>query len=409
MSIFSTPIQTLSRLRDMLRPPWIRLVLAIALLVCAAFLYLFEEGGTTSGRLYTPATFEDIDGWEKADFGPSLAAFVRSCGRFSRLKDDDPVGPEGNAGTAGAWKQACVSAKTYSGNPRLFFESSFAPYIVQDPIEHEETGLFTGYYEPFLTGSRKQSGAFQFPLLERPDDLITVDLGAFRKDLKGRRIAGRMIAGRLQPYPERAEIDAGLLADQTDPIVWVNSGIDSFFLHIQGSGRVTLTDGSVIRLAYNGQNGQPYRAIGRDLIEMGAVPAQDMSMQAIRGWLEANPDQAQDVMNKNPSFVFFSEQTVDDPGLGPKGAAAVYLTPGYSLAVDRKHHALGVPVWLEGSAPSATGDDRSFQRLMIAQDTGGAIRGAVRGDVFWGSGPKAAQIAGAMKHAGTMIALLPSH
>jgi len=239
-----------------------------------------------------------------------------------------------------------------------------------------------------------------------PADLVNVDLGQFRENLKGQRIVGRVLDGRLIPYPARAEIEGGALAA---PILFVDDPIDAYFLQVQGSGRVVLNDGTVVRAVYAGQNGRPYISIGRILVQRGELTLETVSMQSIRAWLLAHPAQIQPLMNENPSFVFFAEQPIGDPSLGAAGAQGVPLIAEASLAVDLTVHALGVPVWLETTAPDPdpTKPDRIFERLLVMQDTGGAIRGPVRGDIYWGYSADAGAIAGRMHSQGRMTVLLP--
>ena len=282
---------------------------------------------------------------------------------------------------------------------RKFFEIWFQPY--QASGQNGPTGLFTGYYEAHLHGARKRDNTYRFPLYRRPPDLVSVDLGKFRDTLKGERVAGVVVDGRLAPYADREAIARGALDRRGLELLWVDSAVDAFFLHIQGSGRVTMSDGGVVRVGYDGANGQPYRAIGRDLVDNGAIPADRISMQTIRAWLAAHPGRAQAMMARNRSYIFFRTLQGD----GPIGALGVALTPGRSLAVDRRFIPLGVPVWLDATDPlSAT---TPLRRLLIAQDTGGAIRGPVRGDMFWGHGADAASRAGQMKSHGRYFLLLP--
>jgi len=364
------------------------------LLIALVFLTLWmlrrprvEKVEKEDRRVLTPATFADLPGWEEDDPSAALAAFLRSCRRLRSEAD---------------WSAVCDAA-AQAGSPKTFFESHFQPFAVSAGNDPE--GLFTGYYEPLLQGSRKRSDRYRVPLYVRPPDLVMVDLGDFREELKGQRIAGRVEEGDLVPYPDRTAIEEGALSGKDLELVWVDDPVDAFFLQIQGSGRVRLDDGSEMRVGYAAQNGHPYFAIGRDLVERGAMPKEEVSMQSIRGWLEQNPDLADDVMARNASYVFFEELK----GEGPLGAQGVALTPGRSLAVDLKHWTLGAPVWLDTRAPSPRAGEphRPLRRLMIAQDTGGAIRGVVRGDVFWGHGEEAAEIAGRMKHPGRMWVLLP--
>ena len=352
------------------------------------------------------ASFADLPGWEKDAVADALPAFLASCRRFARQSPTEEVAPMEVGGTVGDWLPLCRQAEGLSredGALRAFLEQELVPFAVFNNDEAE--GLFTGYYEPTLQGSRKKHGRYRIPLYRRPKDLVQIDLGEFREDLAGKRLAGRLEGGSLRPYPDRAAIDGGAVARHGLELVWVDDPIDAFFLHIQGSGRVELEDGGFLRVGYAAQNGHPYFAIGRELVSRGALTLKQVSMQSIRHWLEENPDQADAVMARNPSYVFF--RNLD--GAGPVGSHGAVLTPGRSLAVHRKFLPLGAPVWLAASAPALDDEepDEPLQRLMIAQDTGGAIRGPVRGDVFWGPGDEAAERAGRMKHTGRMWLLLP--
>jgi membrane-bound lytic murein transglycosylase A len=354
-----------------------------------------------------PARFADLRGWGEDAVAEALPALLRSCGRIANLPDGAEMGGAGFAGKAGDWKPACAAAARVppgdSQAARAFFEAHFEPVAVTN--NGRSLGLFTGYYEPLLHGSRRQGGRYTVPLYLRPPELVMVELGDFREELKGQRIAGRVVDGSLEPFPDRREIDQGALAGRRLELVWVDDPVDAFFLHIQGSGRIRLAEGGEMRVGYAAQNGHPYFAIGRELIERGALRREEVSMQSIRKWLEEHPEEAEEVMRRNASYVFFQEIE----GEGPLGAEGVPLTPGRSLAVDRKFLPLGVPVWLAASLPPAAEGQpgRKLRRLMVAQDTGGAIRGPVRGDVFWGHGEEAADLAGRMRHRGRLWALLP--
>lgn len=352
--------------------------------------------------------FEALPGWEDDDASGALAAFQLSCERWAKLAADRPIGGSGGlGGTVANWQPACVAAANTTGSAeaaRAFFAAAFTPFAVTD--RGQPDGLLTGYYEPLLQGARLPDGQHRYPLYRRPPDLVSVDLGLFDPELQGRRVAGRVDRGKLVPYADRAAIDGGALAGRDLELLWVDDPVQRFFLEIQGSGQVRLPDGAIVRVGYADQNGRPYRAIGKDLIELGAIPREQMSMQAIRDWLEAHPDQAQAMMARNASFVFFREMPELATAPGPVGAQGAPLTPGRSLAVDRKFLPLGAPVWLDSTAPYADGD-RPLRRLVVAQDTGGAIKGPVRGDVFWGAGPQAEQLAGHMKSPGRLYILLP--
>ena len=356
---------------------------------------------------FRPVGFDALRGWEEDDPGPALAAFVRSCGRLGGRAPRSPVRVDAAGIAASDWRGVCRRAlRVDRGDPavvRRYFETWFEPFAVTGAGGAE--GLFTGYYEPLLEGSRERTGDFDVPVYGRPADLVTVNLGDFRPEWRGIRLAGRLIEGKVGPFETRAAIELGGLEDRADPILWLRDEVDAFFLHIQGSGRISLDDGTRTRVGYAASNGRPYTAIGRVLVERGALPADGVSMQSIRRWLETNPRMAKDVMSANARYVFFREIAGD----GPVGAGRVVLTPGRSLAVDTALLPLHAPVWLETSMPSTTGGPGGapLRRLLVAQDTGAAIRGAVRGDVFWGSGPAAEEIAGNMSERGRYYLLLP--
>jgi membrane-bound lytic murein transglycosylase A len=265
----------------------------------------------------------------------------------------------------------------------------------------------TGYYEAQIAASHTQHGAYQTPVYGTPDNLVSVDVGEFLDDLSGRHFTGCVDGHKLVKCPSRAQIDAKGLK-QAKILFYANDPVSVFFLHIQGSGRVQFDDGSSARVNYDAQNGQPYTAIGKTLIQMG-VPRDGMSMQVIRKWLKDHPADAQRVMETDKSFIFFREEPIEDASAGPIGSEGVPLTAAASLAVDMKLHPLGVPMFVAAKRPDANParDGHDFDQLMVAQDSGGAIKGAVRGDVFWGFGPDAASIAGRMKSSGKLYVLLP--
>ena len=235
-----------------------------------------------------------------------------------------------------------------------------------------------------------------------PDDLLTIDLGSVYPDLKGRRLRGRLQGKTVVPYSSRAEIARAPLAGKE--LLWVNDPVEAFFLEVQGSGRVQLESGETVRVAYGDQNGHPYKAIGRWFVEQGIMTADQVSAQSIRAWLAANPERRQELFNVNPSYIFFREEKVTDPNVGPRGSLNVPLTPGRSVAIDRTILPLGAPIYLSTTYPK---DGAPLQRLVMAQDTGGAIRGAVRADFFYGFGPEALENAGLMKQPGQLWVLLP--
>lgn len=350
-----------------------------------------------------PVAFADLPGWTADRVAEAVPAFQRSCAKLKGVPADRPVGPGGVAGKAGDWQTPCAALAALppadEGAARAFFQDWFTPYAAAN--NGNRRGLFTGYYEVELAGSRRPDPAYPVPLYRRPADLVMVDLGEFADRWKGERIAGRVVDGRLKPYEDRTAIEGGTLRGKGVELVWLQDPIATFFLHIQGSGRVRLPDGSEMRVGYAGQNGHKYVAIGKELIDRGELKREEVSLQTIRAWLRSHPDQAAALMNKNPSYVFFQELTGD----GPNGAQGVALTPGRSLAVDAKFLPYGVPVWLDAEDP--LDPSQRLRRLLIAQDTGGAIRGPVRGDVFWGHGPEAEHKAGVMKSPGEYYLLLP--
>jgi membrane-bound lytic murein transglycosylase A len=337
------------------------------------------------------ASFASLPGWRQANLEASLASFQRGCAILLQKPDSTAMGGVGYAGTVADWRAACAAAQ---GEARRFFESGFTPYEVAGEA------LFTGYYEPQIKGRRTRGGAFQTPVYGLPDDLVRVDLGLFNSKLSGENISGKLEGHRLVPYATRAEINARgasgpVLFYTDDPIVF-------FFLQIQGSGRVTFEDGSTARIGYAGANGQPYTAIGRTLIADGSLKREDVSLQTIRAWLAAHPDRAQSVMETDKSYIFFQERPMGDVALGSTGTLRAALTPKASLAMDARLHALGAPFFVAADGPDP------LHGVLVAQDTGGAIRGAARGDIFFGFGDEAERRAGMMKAPGRLYLLLPN-
>jgi len=380
----------------MRRRLWLALALAAALAACAPT----KPAGPPDRLVLTPASFGDLAGWTSDGVGEALGAFKKSCTRRLRFADSAPVGPQGMAGTVADWRPPCTAATAVDEHDdvaaRGFFEAWFRPYRCANNETAE--GLFTGYYEPELKGARLRGAGFETPLMKRPPDLVAVELGDFRADWRGERIAGRVVDGRLKPYETRAQIESGALDRLNLGFLWVDDPVAAFFLQVQGSGRIDLPDGGQVRVGFDGQNGWPYVAIGRVMIERGLIDRESATMPGIRAWLAAHPAEAKDILDSNPSYVFFREIAGD----GPVGSEGVVLTPGRSLAVDTKFLPLGAPFWLDAAA-----DDGSIRRLLIAQDTGGAIRGPVRGDVFWGHGSDAERRAGTMRARGGYFLLLP--
>ena len=339
---------------------------------------------------YRPVAFADLPGWAQDDLAPSFSAFLRSCEQFEELDDDAPantqenlgmgaVGQGGAAAARGAqgldtrglggqiadWRKPCAQARAIdgtvhatpvvaSGAVRSFFEFYFQPMQIlvrRDPLPegraraarpaYEAGAVFTGYFEPAYRASRSRAAKFESPLYPRPDNLVEVDLGAFRDDLKGERIAGRLEQGRLIPFWDRRAINDGALADVVEPLAWVSAD-DLFFLQIQGSGQLLFGPDDTVRMGYAAQNGQPYTAIGRVMVERGLLKLEDVTMQSIRDWLRnVDARKARELREQNTSYVFFRELGEAVDGLGPPGAQGVALTPERSIAVDRRFHTLG--------------------------------------------------------------------
>jgi membrane-bound lytic murein transglycosylase A len=326
--------------------------------------------------------FDQLRGWASDRLSAVIPAFVKSCARLLPLPDAAPVDrlPRfADYGRVGDWRDSCEAAKAVppgdDGAARRFFESSFVVLAVADHGEPE--GLFTGYYESELNGSRRRHGRYQTAIYRRPPELGP-----------GAR-------------PTRAEIEDGALAGRGLELLWIDDPIDAFFLAIQGSGRVRLKEGGTVRVGYDGQNGLPYVPVGRLLVERGEIARAEMTMMAIREWMKAHPAAGAALRRENPSYVFFREV----PGDGPIGAEGVVLTPERSIAVDRTFVGLGIPIWIEADERFASAEP--IWRLVVAQDTGGAIKGAVRGDLFWGTGAAAAARAGIMNARGRYYLMLP--
>jgi membrane-bound lytic murein transglycosylase A len=304
------------------------------------------------------------------------------------------------------WRGVCAFAQQ-SGMPdretaRRFFEANFTPFQVVNPDGSSE-GLITGYYEPLLQGSRRPSERYRHPLYAVPDDLLVIDLGDVYPELKSMRLRGRLEGRRVVPYYDREQIENGKAPVRGREIAWVDDAIDLFFLQIQGSGRIQLEDGKMLRVGYADQNGHPYRSIGRWLVEHGELPLERASMQGIKAWARQNQERLIELLHHNARYVFFRELPGDLRG--PLGALGVPLTAERSVAVDPRFVPLGAPVYVATTWPNST---KPLNRMMLAQDTGGAIQGAVRADFFWGYGPDAAREAGRMKQSLRMWALLPN-
>lgn len=339
---------------------------------------------------FMPSKWAMLPDWAALDLSPAWPALQQSC-RALRFKPK--------------WQPVCAAAEQVdaadTSAQRSFYETWFTPYQVFNP-DGSENGLITGYYEPLLKGSRHLSERFRYPIYGAPEDLLEVDLGDVYPQFKGMRLRGRLQGKKVVPYYNRAEIDAGVSLLKGRELFWVENAVDLFFLQIQGSGRIELEDGRRVKIGYAEQNGHPYVSIGRKLIDMGELKPEEASMQGIKNWAEHNPERLFALLGQNPSYVFFRE--LPDTLSAPLGALGVPLTNEYSIAIDPRTIPLGVPVFLATTQPNSA---EPLNRLMYAQDTGGAIRGAVRADFFWGFGELAALQAGRMKQSGRMWVLFP--
>jgi membrane-bound lytic murein transglycosylase A len=350
--------------------------------------------------VYTPVDFATLPGWSTDAVEAAWPAFLVGCRALL------------NAGNA-TWQASCVAASelepTDSASARRFFEQHFTAYRISDD-RGDDTGLFTGYYEPLLRGAREATTRYTIPLYAPPDDLLIVDLGDLYPELKGKRVRARLDGRRVVPYWTRADIDAGKAPLANKVVAWVADPVEAFFLEIQGSGRVQLDDGSVMRVGYADQNGQPFRSIARVLIDRGELTRDSASMQAIEAWGRRHPDQLPALLEENPSYVFFREVPPPAPGTlearidGPIGSLGVPLLPERTIAVDTRYVPLGAPVFIDTTQPLS---QAPLQRLVLAQDTGGAIRGIARADFFWGFGEAAGREAGRMRQQGRMWLLWP--
>ncbi|MFG1422716.1 murein transglycosylase A [Roseixanthobacter liquoris] len=361
-----------------------------------------------AGARLESAAYAALPGWAQDDQGAAFSTFLASCGALRARPAE--VGPPDNPALVPGLRVACENARRLvrtlapetasAAVARLFFEANFRPYrIVPDK---NPPGFLTGYYEPELDGSLTPTGAFPVPVYARPGDLIPTGPAGSNKGG-----AVRSAGDRFVPYYDRAQIEDGALAGRGLEIAYIAHPVDLFFMQIQGSARIRLPDGKALRLNYDGHNGYPYTPVGRLLIQRGLVAREAMSMAAIRSFIEQNPQAGAELMRENRSFVFFRAVPLAADA-GALGAQGVPLTAGRSIAIDRALHAYGTPVFIDAALPLATaGSADPFRRLMIAQDTGSAIVGPARADLFFGAGDAAAAMAGRIRHPGTFTVLVP--
>ncbi|MCK9987276.1 MAG: membrane-bound lytic murein transglycosylase A [Azoarcus sp.] len=338
------------------------------------------------------ASWNELPDWRSDDVAQAWPALRQSCKALGKQP---------------RWQRVCDDAQRLGDTPgttaiRQFIETRFTPWAVRNPDGTAE-GLITGYYEPIIKGSRSRSERYPWPIHGVPGDMLTIEFGDLYPDMRNLRLRGRLVGNKVVPYWTRAELDGMQDRSPAPTLLWAADPIDLFFLQVQGSGRVELPDGSQVRVGYADQNGHPYQSIGRWLVNQGELPLEKASMDGIKNWARSNPHRLAELLHTNPSYVFFREMPASAGG--PTGALGVPLTAGRSLAVDPRTIPLGAPVFLATTAPNS---DRPLRRLMLAQDTGGAIKGAVRADFFWGLGADAGVQAGRMRQQGQLWVLLPS-
>lgn len=335
-------------------------------------------------------SWDDLPGWRDAPLAGAWPALLNSC---SKLRTDT------------RWTAICDDASRIiapdDAGTRAFFERHFEPHRQRAGF-FRSRALITGYYEPLLYGSRTRTERYRYPIYRAPDDLLTVDLGALYPELKNKRVRGRLIGRRVVPYYSRNEIESEARPLRGNELLWVDDPVALFVLQVQGSGRVQLPSGETVAIGYAEQNGHPYTSLGRTLMERTGLKPEDIDLPTIRAWLAAHPSEAKAMMNTNASYVFFA---LRDPALpGPIGAFGVPLLAEHAIAVDPEYLPLGAPVWLDTELPNGT---QPYRQLVFAHDTGGAIKGPLRADFFFGRGAAAEEYAGRMRASGRLYVLLP--
>ena len=377
---------------------WFAQLVAIAAL-CAG-LPVAEAGTVITREL---VAFDKLPGWSDDNHAEALRAFRQSCAM--------PAGAGAADTVAGLMKICALALKLSASNvsdrrsARAFFEANFQPFRLHGD---QPDGLLTGYFEPELEGSLKPDSRFHVPVLRRPGDLVDIVPANERAaaNAAGKLASMRKTEGGLVPYFTRAEIEAGALNGRSLDLVYLDNEVDAYLMHVQGSGSIRLGDGRVMRIGYAGKNGYPFTSAGSVLIREGAIKREDLTMQSMRAWLEAHPKQAKRVLQENKSYIFFEEKALAADATGPIGGQGTPLMPRRSLAVDPNYYVLGGPVYVVSDGLLTDGK-QPFRHLLIAQDVGSAIKGPERGDIFWGTGKAAGEIAGRTKHRGNVYALLP--
>ena len=370
---------------------------------------------TVTNSSYRAVTFGDLPGWSSDDHLAAFNAFARSCHKITTKASRTATSHNSSSSALDASPLTAVceialglaradgSTKLNAKAAREFFETYFIP----NRVEHDgPKSILTGYYEPEIEGSRNATAKFSTPIYRRPADLVNLVSEADRAGVGNKLTHARKTATGLVPYPTRARIEQGLLAGQGLELVYLADPVEAFFLHIQGSGIIRLPDGSAIRITYDGKNGRPYSSIGTYLIRTGVMGAKNMSLGALGTWLRANPERGRKVMWHNKSYIFFRELKGAEAA-GAHGVMNIQLTPGRSLAIDPRYHDLGLPIYVSASELRHVEKGKGFHRLMVGQDVGSAIKGPERGDLFFGSGTKAGELAGVTKATGTFYVLLP--
>lgn len=359
------------------------------------------EAMAAKGYRLKRSSFSSLAGWDQDNHAEAFAVFRRSCvQKVARSSKRKPYG----------LKALCAQvldgpAELSRKEARRFFERHFQPYLIIS--RGTSKGLFTGYFEPEYEGARHKAARYSAPILPAPANLVDVSVKKRPKGFPPGLTTALKTSTGLKPLPTRKQIEKGALKKIVQPIAWLADPVDAFFLHIQGSGRIRLPDGKTLRLAFAGRNGYPYSSIGLKMLKTGILKKNQLSMQSVQSWLRRNPVQARKVLRSNKSYIFFREITLDEH-LGPIGGQGVPLTAGRSMAIDRRFHRYGLPMWLDTSIPDENGRKRrKYRRIMIAQDTGAAIKGAIRGDIFFGTGEAAGAVAGRVKERGRLHLLLP--
>ena len=351
--------------------------------------------------LLQKVSFADLPGWAGDDLGAAFSAFSRTAREASHRRY--------RSGELGLSFDALAdslepAASGQAHDARAFFEEHFVPCRI-DPGPASR-GFVTGYYEPIVAARRQPDPEFSVPIYARPDDLVKVDEARHPAGLDPAFAFGRGTPGGITEYFDRAAIEGGALGARARPLAWLADRVDAFFVHVQGAARLVLSDGSIRRVTYAAKSGHPFTGPGRVLAEMGEIAREEVTMQSIRAWLAENPGRVDEILHRNRSYIFFREADVADAALGPVAAAKVPLTAGRSLAVDRLLHTFATPFFIDAPSLTAFGG-APFRRLMIAQDTGSAIVGPARGDLFAGSGDAAGDIAGVVRHPARFFALVP--